>query len=311
LKEELSTSKTMGTDENGKPARELVHECGVNLLSAHAGFVDSEWTTIQSLLPTTWMWDVEYQNCHPIDGRSYGSWTCTPLELDEPEVFPLTIAGAPVVLPVEYQWPPMGGVNPPPDPRPSTLIDCRKDMSLDAIRDVFLTFEGCLGFYLLINGLLQVIVPDEFDTTWAASHLPHKYGGLKVCYIEQNMEPTMLPTELETSKTKPSLGSQNSSFSNLFRSSRPANTSATPSLQINDFIEARRKSSPKEKYSGRIGLNVAKEGSQYLLMSSHVITEAILAKSFFGKGRTHIERLKEDWNQHVEIWAGNEKVSGT
>lgn len=46
-------------------------------------------------------------------------------------------------------------------------------------------------------------------------------------------------------------------------------------------------------------------------MSTHVITEAILAKSqlsgFFGR-RDHVEKLEDDWNEHVDIWAGNEKV---
>jgi hypothetical protein len=90
----------------------------------------------------------------------------------------------PVVLPVKHQWPPIGGVSPPPDPRPSEPIDCRAEISLATARDIFLTFEGSIGFYLLINALLQIIVPNNFNTTWASSHLPHKYGGLKVWYCQ-------------------------------------------------------------------------------------------------------------------------------
>lgn len=261
-------------------------------------------TKIHAKLPESWKWDVEYQ-------PSY--WTCTPLELDEPKHYPLTIAGAPVVLPVEHQWPPIGGVNPPPDPRPSAPIDCTVSLSIEVVRDLFLTFEKSIGFYLLVNGLLQVIVSDDFDTAWASSHLPHKYGGLKVCYIPQTMEATMLPSTTETTKTRPTLNPQNTGLSSIFRQSRQSTAPSNPSLRLNDFIEARPKANHrKEKYAGRIGLKVLKAGEPYLIMSTHVITEAILAKShretFFGRGRGRFDKLDDDWNEHVDVWAANEKI---
>ncbi|KAI8931933.1 hypothetical protein NX059_010834 [Plenodomus lindquistii] len=45
-------------------------------------------------------------------------------------------------------------------------------------------------------------------------------------------------------------------------------------------------------------------------MSTHVITEAMLAKSNrdIVLRRSPLKRLKEDWNEHVDLWAGNEKV---
>ncbi|KAF2681618.1 hypothetical protein K458DRAFT_420388 [Lentithecium fluviatile CBS 122367] len=46
-------------------------------------------------------------------------------------------------------------------------------------------------------------------------------------------------------------------------------------------------------------------------MSTHVITEAILAKShiggLFGR-RDRLKKLDGDWNEHIEIWAGNERI---
>ncbi|KAJ4330286.1 hypothetical protein N0V87_010131 [Didymella glomerata] len=42
-------------------------------------------------------------------------------------------------------------------------------------------------------------------------------------------------------------------------------------------------------------------------MSTHVITETILSKSF-GLSRDPIRRLRDDWNKHAEIWAGNMKI---
>lgn len=285
-------------EENTEDFRE------VNILTHATELLQTDWTQVQDLLPESWKWDTEYQN---------RCWTCTPCDAHTPASYPLNIAGSPVVLPVEFRWPPVGGMNPPPDPRPSAPIDYRAALQMDVVRDVFLTFEGSVGFYLLISGLLQLVVPEEFDMTWAASHLPHKYGGLKVCYIAQSLEPTMLPlSTTETSHSEPGLVSTKSGLSSIFKQSRSSSGSLGLPLKLNDFIEARPKSiHRKEKYAGRIGLKVAKAGEPYLIMSTHVITEAILAKShrtaLFPRTRGCFGKLEEDWNNHVEIWAHNER----
>jgi hypothetical protein len=125
--------------------------------------IGANWKDVWNMIPEVWKWDLGYHTVHRTGSTRHGCWTCTPLESDEPKLYPLTIASAPVVLPVEYQWPPAAGPNPPPDPRPSIPIDCSKELPLDIIRDLFLTFEGSVGFYILISGLIQVIVPDDFD----------------------------------------------------------------------------------------------------------------------------------------------------
>jgi hypothetical protein len=134
-----------------------------HILEKSSGDLSMDWEIIRDKVPDFWKWDIKYQTTHSEDDTTYGCWTCTPLESDEPKLYPLTIASAPVILPVDHQWPPAAGLNPPPDPRPSTPIDCRKELPLDVIRDLFLTFEGSVGFYVLISGLIQVIVPDDFD----------------------------------------------------------------------------------------------------------------------------------------------------
>jgi hypothetical protein len=196
-------------------------------------------------------------------------------------------------------------------------------LPLELVKDLFLTFQDSIGFYILINGLLQVIVPEDYDTSWASSHLPHKYGGLKVCYIEQNLESTMLPSATDTSRvTTPGspAGSPAGSHDNpgIFRPASLSTQSVTkyPSLKLNDFIEARPLSNHrKERFSGRVGLRVTRAGLEPLIvMSTHVITEAILAKShrdtILGRGpENRFKKLLGDWNGHVEIWAGNKKVS--
>jgi hypothetical protein len=271
-----------------------------HVFSDSAKLLQSSWEQVRDLLPNVWKWDVHHNSIYAERNSRHASWTCTPLEPDEPKNYPLSIADAPVVLPVEYQWPPIGGVTPPPDPRPSEPIDCRVELSMPVIRYIFLTFEGSIGFYLLINGLLQIIVPTDFDTTWASSHLPHKYGGLKVCYVEQTLEATVLPSTTHISKTSASFLSPSASMTSIFRPTRPAAASLAPSLKLNDFIEARpRAHHRKDKYSGRIGLKVAKEGDPYVLMSTHVITEAILAQSHrdvvFGRNRNdRCEKLEGD-----------------
>jgi hypothetical protein len=278
-----------------------------------------DWKSVQNELPETWKWDVEYHILHSKICGVTGSWTCTPLESDGKCSYPLTIASAPVVLPVEYHWSPCAGVTPPPDPHPAGLIDCSSELSLEVVRDLFLTFPGSIGFYILINGLLQIIVPGDFDTTWASSHLPHKYGGLKVCYIEQTLEPTMLPSTTETSSVGPpsrSLGTFNRVSGLLPLSRLPAQSSAgIPSLKLNDFVEARKPHSGKsEKYYGRIGLKLARENRLFIVTSTHIITAAILARRYllgmFGSRRYNdILKLEDDWNDYAEIWADDRKVS--
>ncbi|CAI9636997.1 unnamed protein product [Alternaria burnsii] len=277
-----------------------------------------DWKTIQASLPADWQWDVEYHTTKANHSGQHGSWTCTPLDLLEQKCYPLTIAGAPVIIPVEYRWPPESGLTPPPDPRATTPIDCWATLPLELVKDLFLTFKDSIGFYVLINGLLQVIVPEYYDTSWASSHLPHKYGGLKVCYIEQNLEPTMLPSATDTSRVTTSgspVGSHD--VSGIFRPASLSTQSVIkfPSLKLNDLIEARAVSNHRrERFSGRVGLRVTRAGLEPLIvMSTHVITEAILAKShrdtIFSRGLDdRFKKLEDDWNEHVNIWAGEKKI---
>jgi hypothetical protein len=73
-----------------------------HVLNEPAGKLPDEWEEIQNQLPDDYEWDIEYvtTHCHS------SCWTCAPL--DDSGSIPLTIAEAPVVLPVEYQWPPVG-----------------------------------------------------------------------------------------------------------------------------------------------------------------------------------------------------------
>jgi hypothetical protein len=164
---------------------------------------------------------------------------------------------------------------------------------------------------------ITVCIADQLRLQeWAASHLPHKYGSLRVCYIRQTMEPTMWPSSTEITDPVSSSPSHIPSGSEIYSIQGPPSSSSayrTPSLEINDFIEARpRNSSRSEKFSGRIGLKVFRDNQCYLVMSTHIITEAILARSYrdtiLGRAHTRFRRLGGDWNEHVNIWASSTKV---
>jgi hypothetical protein len=104
-----------------------------------------------------------------------------------------------------------------------------------------------------------------------------------------------------------------SELSNILHHPPTSSAHGIHSLGINDFIEARpRHGYRSEKFSGRIGLKVLRDNQCYLLMSTHIITEAILVRShrnsFFGRTHHRFKKLEDDWNEHVGIWAGNTKV---
>ncbi|KAF2851411.1 hypothetical protein T440DRAFT_467687 [Plenodomus tracheiphilus IPT5] len=289
------------------------HNHGPYILDHMANVLDIDWKHIRSLLPENWMWDVEYA---PSRDKNPGCWVCTPMEVDVPRILPLRIADAPVVLPVEHQWPPTSGVTPPPDPHSHALIDCCMGLSLEVAAHIFDTYDGCIGFYVLISGHLHVIVPENFNRIWATSHLPHRYGGLRVSYIAHDVEPTTLSQTSETpfkSRKSPSVFTYLKPKIKVTSGQVPL-TVATPRLQINDFIQARPKSNHRsDVFMGKAGLKVNKEGQSLLLMSTHVITEAIISRShrdsiIRGDDNDRLRRLKDDWNKHVEIWTGDEKI---
>jgi hypothetical protein len=123
----------------------------------------------------------------------------------------------------------------------------------------------------------------------------------------------MIPSSIETTRTRPVPNPQTSGLSGLFRPSRTSTGSSNSTVKLNDFIEARPKSNhSKVEYSGRIGLKVVKADCPYLIMPTHIITEAILAKShlaaLFVRGHDRFDKLNDDWNEHIDVWAGNEKI---
>ncbi|KAH7002501.1 hypothetical protein EDB80DRAFT_579151 [Ilyonectria destructans] len=79
--------------------------------------------------------------------------------------------------------------SPPPDPHPR-IISTLDPLPDDTISEIFATFTEAVGFYLLVNGYLQIIVPEDFDYESSISSLPDQFGGLKVSFIPQSLYPT-------------------------------------------------------------------------------------------------------------------------
>jgi tetratricopeptide (TPR) repeat protein len=273
-----------------------------------------DWKSLIGDLPELLRWDVEYNSS---DWRSE-SWTCTPSSPDGVDDIPLLIAGAPVILPVAYRWPPTSGVFPPPDPHPH-ILDPAEPLALRTIKDIFKTYPECSGFYLLLNGMLQLIVPDGFDAEWASSHLPNRFGRLRISYIFQSMSPTMNTgvetTQIDTAQQDEPIRSL-SDAATPYHSQQRTNPIPTHSLKLNQTIEARAKDSPsKEKFAGRLGLRTTKGSKTYLTISSHVITSMLSPKkrptSILSWLRGPSNQLKENWPDDVEIWATNKRVCCT
>jgi hypothetical protein len=86
-----------------------------------------------------------------------------------------------------FPFPPLS--SPPPDPHLQALSPTA-EVSDEVVAELFAVFTEALGFYVLINGDLQVIVSDDFDYESGLSRLPAKFGGLQVTLIPQSFYPT-------------------------------------------------------------------------------------------------------------------------
>jgi hypothetical protein len=242
-------------------------------------------------------------------------WTFTPSTEISPQDVPLFIAGAPVIIPVDYRYPLMGAVAPPPDPHPG-IINPREPLDIETIVMMLKDFEDALGFFLLLNGMLQIIVPDGFDYEWASSHKPNMFGGLRVCYIRQSLTPTagLDQTTQQTTSTSSNGKSEESwNIKPSFWSRKPSSLIPTSNLNLDHTVEARVKDRrSKEKYAGKIGVKTRCNSEIYLTMSSHVITSAIFAsdrKSMLHRWRVDPQAsLTKNWISKAVIYAHNTKV---
>jgi tetratricopeptide (TPR) repeat protein len=240
-----------------------------------------QWVDLLPKLPHSFQKALRYNappDAHSIWPRSWTFWFDV-LRPDEVQHIPIWIAGAPVVLPLEAITPVTPSLIPPPDPHPT--ISYTEPLKPHTIEEILLTFEFALGFNMLIDGRLQIFVPDKFDTSRALTDKPRKFGGLSVDYVR----PTHLPSTFRLPLGSPT--------------TRPFNSS----VEINDPLYA---SIGKIKgRPGKLGLAVCEKTNpqnKFVTMSAHVASRTVKEKL---SGRFRLKRAYsvEDWKTQVEIHA--------
>jgi hypothetical protein len=187
----------------------------------------SNWKEFRSHLPE----DLRYIEFKPsIEGsKASPTWTFRPPSDVVTTEIPLQIKGYPVVIPVPAY--PIGRIesSPPPDPLTSP-IDPSIELDNETVKLIFETYDFAMGFYLLLDGSLQIIVSSDevfnpesklvvFSSPFlryggtlianvrlqvAHSQRPNYFGGLEVSYVPPHMT--------QTSGRK-----EKTSFRNLFK----------------------------------------------------------------------------------------------
>lgn len=227
-------------------------------------------------------------------GQESSSWTCEP---SSPIEMPLAIDGHPVVIPVEYRYPLLGMFSPPPDPHPLFISSTTPILDEDA-HCIFATFPGCLGFYLLVNGMLQVIMPETFNYGAGLPSLPSEFGGLRVSLTPESVCPTVGEASSASSAPTPTTtrlkrmfgkGTAQSSKSTAYtkingqRFASPAKgTRVIPGWAIRATFPG---SKSKERFEGKIGISVAPRddsSNRYVTVPTHLLTGAFTSSRVTG-----------------------------
>lgn len=257
-------------------------------------------------LPEDLQIDIEFND----KGQELSTWTCTPSADVPSEKTPLRIDNHPVVLPVESKYPLTGMFSPPPDPHP-LFISPSAALSDEDIHSIFSAFPACVGFYLLVNGFLQVIMPDGFDYEESVPSLPSEFGGLKVSLIPE----TVCPTAGEASASSPSTTttSTRTTLERIFGQSSSQSTVADPVRATGPVVNppanavgvsvgcAIRATVPgsksKQRFEGKTGVAICwrnNSSKKYITIPTHLLTDAVIASK-----TTSLD--SDTWKQDVKV----------
>ncbi|KAK8062441.1 hypothetical protein PG997_014538 [Apiospora hydei] len=219
----------------------------------------------------------------------------------------------PVVIPIKTYYPLNAGLIPPPDPHPHHISSV-KELCHNTVEQILDTFEEATGFYLLINGMLQIIVPDEFDIYSALNYYPGRFGGLQVSFIAQ----TQTSTAGEASKYRKTSSTEWSHIFTQTYNTTESSTAATPSgsgfgnlvsnslrpiadqgLSIGSSVRAQvNNGKSKNRPQAKLGLMTKAQNRVYLTLPTHLVTEALIDS-----------KLDWEWPQsgfeEVRLVAGN------
>ncbi|KAK8029914.1 hypothetical protein PG993_011205 [Apiospora rasikravindrae] len=208
-------------------------------------------------------------------------WTCIPSNSPASYIIPLTIANLPVVVPVRMSYPLNPGLTPPPDPHPYH-ISPTKELHYNAVEQILDTFEEAIGFYLLVNGMLQLIVPDHFDFSSAMNCYPGRFGGMKVSYVLQSQVPTAGETQDSTMASSTKSDNLGDVFS-IPTNSAPASTGSNftrasneRGLVVGSSVRAQvNETKSRNRYQAKLGLMTKALDRTYLTLPTHMITQAL------------------------------------
>jgi hypothetical protein len=259
-----------------------------------------------------------------MDNSENHAWIYTPSQNSNQYEIPLKVNGFPVVIPVHYGYPLTPILSPPPDPHPR-IISPTEAIPDRTIEEIFALFSEAIGFYVLINGYLQIIVPDEFEYDRELAKYPDHFGGLKVSFIPLSIYPTTGRSEArsgssvsELSQAEPNWTSDPSSsartgpVSTLEEPRTESRTitmsnSATRSFKLahgSSFRAAVRDSKTRERFEGKFGVLVsplADNSRRYVTVPTHVFTAAVEASK-----TTSLP--SSNWYQSVKAVSVNESM---
>jgi hypothetical protein len=247
----------------------------------------------------------------------FSTWTCTPSIHIPSEQIPLRVDDHPVVLPVEYKYPLTGMLSPPPDPHP-LFISPQASLSDQDVHHIFSTFPTCLGFYLLVNGFLQVIMPDEFDYEQGLQSLPCEFGGLKVSLVPETVCPTA--GELSVSSPTTTTTSTRTAFERIFGQSAPQTDVAGPARTEGPLANAPANavgvsvgctvravvsgSKSKQRFEGKTGVAISPlddNSKKFITIPTHLLTDAVLASK-----TTNLD--SDTWRTDVKVCVASNSV---
>lgn len=244
-------------------------------------------TMLPQILPNVFPADLQDDIEFNDRGHEVSTWTCTPSDDVPSDGIPLRVNGHPVVLPVKYTYPLTTMFSSPPDPHP-LFISPFAQLSDEDVHHIFSTFPTCLGFYLLVNGFLQVIMPGDFNYEEGIPGLPSDFGGLKVSLIPE----TVCPTAGEASASSPTTTttSTRTRFERIFGHSSAhssvagsAGHSSTDAFGISVGSTIRAivpGSKSKQRFEGKIGVAITPRddiSKKYITTPTHLLTDAVIA----------------------------------
>lgn len=243
-------------------------------------------------------------------------WTCEPeaAQLGD-TVFsqiPLKLKGLPVVIPAptlsSASNQPVEAIKESSDPLPDfERIDPTLGLLLpdEIIDTIFSYFEGCLGFYLLVNGMLQVIVPENFECPRRST----TFRGLKVSYVAPNQIPTAGQSSASSSKSGsyPSkIAITSGKITPIPRIGATIAVSKGVKWSQNSLFD---RIAPKRHERGNIGLLVGESGGNkaFATLASHVIKNTLLNSGFTDQYFIDSRQSGKHWFHDTWVWSQDGK----